>query len=109
MSQARLALLQMCDSLFPVGAFAHSDGLESAIAAGHVASAADLRHWMEATLAIGLRELEGPAVRDAVGAAQSDDVVALARLDADVDAMRASSAGREATRTMGTRLLRTWQ
>src|SRR5256885_321635 len=32
MSAERLALLQLCDSLFPVGSFAHSDGLEATVA-----------------------------------------------------------------------------
>ena len=31
---ALLALLHLCDSLFPIGSFAYSDGLESAAAAG---------------------------------------------------------------------------
>jgi urease accessory protein len=107
--QERLALLQLCDSLFPVGSFAHSDGLESAVAAGRVASAADLRDWLEATVGIVLADAEGPAVRSAYLAACSGDFAALASLDSEIDAMRPSSAGREATRAMGTRLLKTWQ
>jgi urease accessory protein len=34
---------------------------------------------------------------------------ALVALDEEIDALRASAAGREATRAMGTRLLKTWQ
>jgi urease accessory protein len=48
-------------------------------------------------------------VRTAYLAACSSDFAALERLDSEIDAMRPSSAGREATRTMGTRLLKTWQ
>lgn len=107
--QERLALLQLCDSLFPVGSFAHSDGLESAVAARRVVSAADLRDWLEAIVGIVLADAEGPAVRSAYLAACSGDFAALAGLDSEVDAMRPSSAGREATRAMGTRLLKTWQ
>ena len=109
MSDDRLALLHLCDSLFPIGSFAHSDGLESAVASGRLVSPADLRQWLQATLSVTLGDTEGPAVRDAVVAARAGDWPALARLDDEVDAMRPSAAGRAATRTMGTRLLKTWQ
>jgi len=105
----RLALLHLCDSLFPIGAFAHSDGLESAVASGHVASAADLRDWLGTILTIILAGAEGPAVRMAYLAVHSRDLDALERADSEVAAMRTSSAGRDATRAMGTRLLKTWQ
>jgi urease accessory protein len=107
--QQRLAILQLCDSLFPVGSFAHSDGLETAVVDGRVAASADLRDWMETVLDVALRGVEAPAVRDAFAAALSGDFATLARIDGEVEAMRPSAAGREATRTMGTRLLRTWQ
>jgi urease accessory protein len=105
----RLAILQLCDSLFPVGSFTHSDGLESAVAEGRVVTAADLRDWMTALLDVSLLGSEAPAVRDAFAAAQAGDHAALAQIDGEVDAMRPSAAGREASRTMGTRLLKTWQ
>ena len=41
-----LSLLQLCDSLFPLGAFAHSDGLEAATTSGAVAtSSTAVRRW----------------------------------------------------------------
>ena len=109
MGQERLALLHLCDSLFPIGSFAHSDGLESAVASGRVNSAADLRGWLGTTLKVVLTDAEGPAVRSAYVAARTGDMAALGKVDAEVDAMRTSSAARDATRTMGTRLLKTWQ
>jgi len=107
--QERLALLQLCDSLFPIGSFAHSDGLESAVAAGRVLSARDLREWIAVILNVFLADAEGPAVRTAYLAMRARDLAALASVDSEVDAMRPSSAARDATRTMGTRLLKTWQ
>ncbi len=63
MSDARLpALLHLCDSLFPTGGYAHSDGLEAATASGLVVSAADIRDWVAALLDGALRTLDGPAV-----------------------------------------------
>ena len=40
---------------FPIGAFAHSDGLEAATDRGRVATADDLRRWMDASLGRGAR------------------------------------------------------
>jgi urease accessory protein len=105
---ARVALLHLCDSLFPLGSFAHSDGLEAAVAEGRVGSVSDLGSWLDALLTATLSEAEGPAVREAMMCARAGDFAALAALDDEMDAMRPSSAGRAATRTMGTRLLKTW-
>jgi urease accessory protein len=109
MSAATLALLQLCDSLFPVGSFAHSDGLESAVASGQVASSDELRAWLDASLSLALRETEAPAVRSAFIAAARTDMDAIGRIDDEMDSLRASAAGRQAARAMGTRLLKTWQ
>jgi urease accessory protein len=109
MSRARLTLLQLCDSLFPLGAFAHSDGLEAAVTAGHVATGDDLAAWLQTLLAATLTQSEAPAVRDAFTAFASGDLAAIGALDDEVHAMRPSVSGREAGRAMGTRLLRTWQ
>ena len=108
-SHARLALLHMCDNLFPLGSFAHSDGLETVVSSGLVVSGTDLRSWLETTLAVTLTDAEGPAVRDAHAAARANDVAALAVIDAEMDALRGSASGRSASRAMGTRLLGTWQ
>ena len=40
-SHTRLALLHLCDSLFPLGSFAHSDGLETVASSGAVVSGSD--------------------------------------------------------------------
>ena len=45
---ARLAhILQLTDSLFPVGGFAYSDGLESAAAGKRVHDASSLAGWLD--------------------------------------------------------------
>jgi len=103
-----LALLHLCDSLFPIGSFSHSDGLESATDASRVRTATDLQQWMDATLEDTLTRLEGPAASRAwTGWAERrlDEVLAI---DAEMHAIRPSSCGREASRAMGTRLLKTW-
>jgi urease accessory protein len=104
-----VALLHVCDSLFPIGSFAHSDGLEAATASGEIQTAVDLRAWMDATLTETLRCVEGPAVARAWNAAHCSAPDVLATIDDEVYALRPSSTGRESTRAMGTRLLKTWQ
>jgi urease accessory protein len=109
MSGNLVALLHLCDSLFPIGSFAHSDGLEAATATGEIRTVGDLRSWMEVTLSETLRRIEGPAVARAWDAASRCEPALLATIDDEVYALRASSTGRESTRAMGTRLLKTWQ
>ncbi|MCB6177839.1 urease accessory protein UreF [Rhodobacter sp. Har01] len=50
---ARLRLAQMLSPAFPIGAFAHSQGLEWAISSGQVGNSDDLRDWIEAVLTLG--------------------------------------------------------
>ena len=105
-----LALLHLCDSLFPIGAFAYSDGLETA--AGRAAPPFDtgeLRAWMEACLDETLGRLEGPAVWAAWPAFRDAEWDTLVRLDEELVALRPSSSGRRSSRAMGRRLLTTWQ
>jgi urease accessory protein len=112
MNGSLVALLHLCDSLFPLGAFAHSDGLETATSSGRVATADDLESWMATSLSEGLSRLEGPALARAWQIGVPGDAAAaeaLADLDAEVYAMRPSASGRESSRAMGARLLKTWR
>jgi len=109
MSGSVVTLLQLCDSLFPVGGFAHSDGLEAATAADAITNVSELTAWMEAVLDGVLACCDGPAVLGAWEAFDTADWPRLGALDDEVHALRPSSAARQASRGMGTRLLRTWQ
>jgi urease accessory protein len=104
-----LSLLHLCDSLFPIGGFAHSDGLEAAAASGRVGGADDLRAWIEVVLGEGLKRLDGPAVLLAWRACHEERWDDLSALDEEMHAIRPSSSGRAASRAMGRRLLRTWR
>ena len=109
MTDRLLPLLHLCDSLFPTGAFAHSEGLEWATDRGFVSSAADLGAWMDASLSQLLAGSEGPAVWLAWHAFAGHDWRALAAVNAETFALRPSAVSRQATRAMGVRLVRTWQ
>jgi urease accessory protein len=102
-----LPLLQLCDSLFPVGAFAYSDGLEAA--AGDMKNAGeDLAAWLDVCLDETVGRLEGPAVWQAWAAFDASDWDTLATLNRDAIALRPSSSGRQSTRAMALRLLTMW-
>ncbi|MDT0682742.1 urease accessory UreF family protein [Roseicyclus sp. F158] len=51
--RARLSLVQWLSPAFPIGAFAYSSGLETAVAEGAVGSAADLELWLDGVLRFG--------------------------------------------------------
>jgi urease accessory protein len=64
---------------------------------------------MDVTLTETLQRIEGPALARAWDAATHFEPALLAAIDEEVYALRPSSTGRESTRAMGTRLLKTWQ
>jgi len=105
----RVELLHLCDSLFPIGAFGYSDGLESATASGRIASPENLRDWLDVCLDEAIGRTEGPAVRLAWMAIDGDDPDALVRIDEELHALRPAAAARRSTRAMGQRLLTTWR
>jgi urease accessory protein len=117
----KLELLHLCDSLFPIGAFAYSDGLEAAPtvtvqlkpdttrASTTTTAASDvLRDWMDVVLDESIGRLEGPAVWQAWLAVVDGAWPALTALDDELTAIRPSSASRSASRAVGHRLLTTW-
>lgn len=104
-----LQLLHLCDSLFPLGAFAHSDGLETATVAGTVRDADSLQLWVDAVLDEAFGRLDGPIAYRARLAIDEERWDALPRLDAEAIAMRPAASSRRAARSMGQRLLETWR
>jgi urease accessory protein len=104
-----LLLLHLCDSLFPLGSFVHSDGLETATAAGLVATGSDLRCWLQTTRDEVLARGDGPGLRIAFEAFGRGAFLEVTAVDAELHAMRPAAATRQASRAMGARLLKTWQ
>jgi urease accessory protein len=109
MTKSTVSLLHLCDSLFPIGSFGYSDGLESAAAGGLVSGPADLREWLAASRDEGFGRSDGPAMVIAWSALEAGDWEAVVAIDEELTALRASSATRMAARAMGLRLTMTWQ
>lgn len=110
MSQSSLSLLlHLSDSLFPIGGYAHSDGLEAATSSGAIAGADDVRAWIATLLDETLARGDAPAVVLAWDAFCDGRWSALRALDDEVHALRPSSTLRQGSRSLGTRLLKTWQ
>jgi urease accessory protein len=97
--------LQVTDSFFPIGAFAYSDGLETAVAAGLVRDSLSLGEWMDHFLEGVLIPCEGLALVKCMLALKADDLDTVRRLDEEITAIRPASAARAASAGVGKRLL----
>ena len=99
--QALLGLLQVSDTAFPTGAFAHSMGLEAFYDAGELRDAKDLRRFVRLTLD-SLSTSDCVALRTAYAA---DSIEALERVDQLLAATKLTRELREASATTGRRFL----
>ncbi len=97
--------LQLADSFFPVGAFAYSDGLETAAAAGRVHDAASLGEWMKHFVEGVFVPCEGLALAKCMFALKTNDLETLCRLDEELTAIRPAAEVRAASTGVGKRLL----
>jgi urease accessory protein len=98
-------LLQVSDSAFPTGGYAHSAGFEQIVQLGLVRDAATMAAYIENHLWPALGHFELPVVRLAQAAAKSGDVSELIVLDEILDASKGARELREASRSLGRRRL----
>jgi urease accessory protein len=97
--------LQFTDSFFPVGAFAYSDGLETATSAGHVRDAEGLEKWMDHFLEAIFISCEGLALVKCMRAFIQGDVEKIQEIDEELSALRPAAEVRCASTGIGKRLL----
>ena len=101
-----LTLLQFADGLFPAGAYAHSFGLESYVQSGEISSAEGVEHFLRSYLSGSVAPTDLVALLCAWRAGKQGDLGACIALDETLDAMKAATELREASRQMGRQTLR---
>ena len=99
--RALLSLLQVSDTAFPTGTFAHSMGLEAFYDAGELRDADDLRQFVEISLK-SMSTSDCVALRAAYAA---DSVEELIRIDQSLTAIKLTRELREAGAATGRRFL----
>lgn len=85
---ALLGLMQLVSPALPIGAFAWSQGLESAFELGWVKTEADLSEWLEGVLEDGLSRCELPLLARLQTAWAAEDASAIAQWNTWLQATR---------------------
>jgi urease accessory protein len=96
----------MASPALPVGGFAYSQGLETAIEEGLVRDPLSAQRWIEDLLRLGLARFEAPLWLRAYDAAVRADAAAFAQYNAELLAARETAELRAETQQMGVSLLR---
>ena len=100
-----LVALQLADSFFPTGMYAHSQGLESMVARRWVHSADDVQQMLANLLTWSVLPSDGVALLNARRAAGRADSSELVAIDWNLHAMKLPAETRAASRQTGRRIL----
>lgn len=100
-----LAALQLADSFFPSGMYAHSQGLESMASRGWVDSADGVEQYLRNLLVWSVLPSDGVALLNAHGAALDSDMPTVVDIDWHLHAMKLPEEMRVASCHAGRRVL----
>jgi len=101
-----LKLLQLSSPTLPVGAFAYSQGLESAIELGHVCNKETLQTWLLDSLNLSLKYVDLPLFSRLYQSWQEDDIEAALKWNKNLYAQRETYELREEDHHLGLALAR---
>ena len=102
-----LLLQQICDSVFPIGAYSHSYGLETYIQLGLVRDEATAAEWVARQVRFPLAYTELAGMRIAYDAAAAGDLSRVSALEAELAALKAPAETRTASQKLAARFIRT--
>jgi len=105
-SHRLLSMLRLGSAALPIGAFAYSQGLESAIADGVIRDAEQAETWIRGVLEHSLLSCDIPLLRALLAAFESSDPSKLETLDDRWRATRGTRELREEDRQLGASLMR---
>jgi len=105
-SHRMLSMLRLGSAALPIGAFAYSQGLESAIADGVIRNAEQAESWIRGVLEHSLLSCDIPLLRALLTAFETSDPSRLESLDDRWRATRGTRELREEDRQLGASLLR---
>jgi urease accessory protein len=100
-------LLQISDSAFPRGAFAHSLGLETYVQEEIISDADSLAEFIENVLSASVASLDGVYLREAWNFSERENLAELMALDSSFSAARPVASLRDASKSVGRQFLRT--
>ncbi len=104
-SASFLAALQLADSFFPSGTYAHSQGLEGMVTRDWVRNADDLAEYLRNLLTWSILPCDGVALLNAHRAARAGDLSTLVGIDRHLHAMKLPEELRVASCHAGRRIL----
>lgn len=97
-------LFQLASPTLPVGAFAYSEGLETAVALGWIGDAGDVRAWLDGTLMHGFGRLDLPVMYRLYDAWRHQESMEAVRWSRYLMASRETAERRDQERHLGTAL-----
>ncbi len=106
MDIATVSLLQITDSSFPTGAFAHSWGLETYVSEGLVNDMDSLYEFIESFILYTTARLDAASVKLAHEYTRKKEISSLCRLDRIIHTMKFPSEVRQGSIQTGRQLLR---
>lgn len=104
-SESLLAILQLADSFFPAGMFAHSHGLEGMVNRGLVRSAENVAEFLENQFSWSVMPSDGVALLGAYRATERGDLAEILALDQLLLANKTPAELRAASTQYGRRVL----